>query len=110
MRFLSSYEGELREPLVWPQGIPVSIRVARRGVALLLSHGRGIGPQDVLKAVSGGLCRVAAGDPGFPRHETVTSVNFSWCLWEIRSTVEYSWRGLLDSTVVGAMEEDLISS
>ena len=23
--FLSSYDGELREPLVWPQGSPVSI-------------------------------------------------------------------------------------
>ena len=25
MGFLSSYDGELREPLVWPQGSPVSI-------------------------------------------------------------------------------------
>ena len=47
--FLSSYDGELREHLVWPQGSPVSIRVARGSVALLSSHGRGIGPHDALK-------------------------------------------------------------
>ena len=47
--FPSSYERELREPLVWPQGSPVSIRVARGSVALLSSHGRRIGPHDALK-------------------------------------------------------------
>ena len=64
--FLSSYDGELREPLVWPQGSSVSIRVARGSTALLLSHGRGIGPQDVLKGESQSLCRIASGNPGFP--------------------------------------------
>ena len=49
MGFLSSYEGELRELLMWPQGSPVSIRVARGSEALLSSHGRGIGPQDALR-------------------------------------------------------------
>ena len=49
VRFLLSYQRELREPLVWPQGSPVSIRVARGSVALLSSHGRGIGPHDALK-------------------------------------------------------------
>ena len=47
--FLSSYDGELREPLLWRQGSQVSTRVARGSMALLSSHGRGIGPQDVLK-------------------------------------------------------------
>ena len=47
--FLSSYDGELREPLVWPQASSVSILVARGSAALLSSHGRGIGPQDSLK-------------------------------------------------------------
>ena len=42
MGFLSIYDEELREPLVWPQGSPVSIRVARESTALLSSHGRGI--------------------------------------------------------------------
>ena len=50
--FLSSYDGELRDTLVWPQGIPVSIRVARGSAALLSSHGRGIGPQVALKGES----------------------------------------------------------
>ena len=50
--FLSIYDGELREPLVWPQGSPVSIRVLRGSTALLLSHGRGTGPQDTLKGES----------------------------------------------------------
>ena len=64
--FLSSYDGELREPLMWPQGSPVSIRVVKGSAALLSSHGRGIGPQDWLKGGSRGLSGVAAGKPGFP--------------------------------------------
>ena len=34
--FSSSYYGEFREPVEWPQGSPVSIRVSRweRGIAL----------------------------------------------------------------------------
>ena len=65
----SSYDGELREPLEWRQVSPVSIRVARgsaRVTALLLSHGREIGPQDALKGESRGLSRVAEGNTGFP--------------------------------------------
>ena len=34
----SSYDGELREPLVLPQGSPISIRVARGSWGLLSSH------------------------------------------------------------------------
>ena len=64
--FLSSYDEELREPLVWPQGSPVSIRVVRGSTALLSSHGRGIGPQESLKGEYRGLSGVAAGKPGFP--------------------------------------------
>ena len=47
--FLTSYDGELRENFVWRQGSRVSIRIARGSAALLLSHGRGIGPQGALK-------------------------------------------------------------
>ena len=36
----SSYVGELREPLVMPQGSPISIRVARGSWGLLSSHCR----------------------------------------------------------------------
>ena len=64
--FLSSYDRELRELLVLPQGSPVSIRVARGSVALLSSHSRGIVPQNTLKGESRGLSRIAAGNPGFP--------------------------------------------
>ena len=49
MGFLTSYDGELRENFVWRQGSRVSIRIARGSAALLLSHGRGIGPQGALK-------------------------------------------------------------
>ena len=73
MGFLSSYVGELRKPPVWLQGSPVSIRVASRRSGLLLSHGRGIGPQDAFKGESRGLSRVAARNPGFPRLVTVNS-------------------------------------
>ena len=34
---------------------------------------------------SRGLSRVAAGNFGFPRVATVTSGNFSWCLWGVRN-------------------------
>ena len=47
--FLTRYNGELREPLVWHQGNPVFIRDVRGSVALLSSHGTGIWPQDALK-------------------------------------------------------------
>ena len=53
--FLSSYDGELREPLLCPQGISVSIRIARGSTALLLSHGMGLRPQDALKGESRGI-------------------------------------------------------
>ena len=46
-------------------------------MALLSSHGRGIGPQDALKKDSRGLSRVAAGNPGFPRLVPVISGSFS---------------------------------
>ena len=68
---------------MWPQGSPLSIRVARGSAVLLSSHGRGIGPQDALKGQSRGLSRVAAGYPVFPRLVTVTSGSFSVCLWEV---------------------------
>ena len=88
---------------------PVSIRVARVCAALLLSHGREIGPQDALKAESRGLSRVEAGNPMFPRPVTVTSGSFSGCLWEVRNTVDLGGASR-DSTRFGAMEEGLILS
>ena len=47
---------------------------------MLSSHGREIGTQDMLKKESRGLSQVAAGNPGFPRLEPVTSGSFSGCL------------------------------
>ena len=84
--FLSNNDRELREPLVWPQGCSVSIRVARGSTAFLSSHGRGIRPQDALKGEFRGPSRVAAGNPGFPRFVKVTSGSFSLCLLEVRNT------------------------
>ena len=88
MGFLSSYNEELREHLVWPQGSPVSIRIMRGSAALLSSHSRGIGPQDVLKGESRDPSQVGAGNPGFPRLVKVTSGSFSLCLLEVRNTVD----------------------
>ena len=85
--FSSSYDRELREPLVLPQGIPVSIRVERGSWGLLSNHFRGIWPQDALKGEFQGLSRYAEGKPGFARLVTVTSGRFS-CLLEIRNTVD----------------------
>ena len=109
MGFLSSYDRELRDPLVWPQGSPVSIRVARWSAALLSSHGRIIRSQDALKGESRCLFQVATGKPGFPRLVMVTSGSFSGCLWEVRNTLELgmaSW----DSTGFDAIEEGPILS
>ena len=88
MWFLLSNNGELRKPLVWPQGSSVSIRVVRGSTALLSSHGRGIGPQYSFKGEYRGLSGVAAGNPGFPQYVTVTSGRFSGCLWEVRNIVQ----------------------
>ena len=107
--FLSSYDGELREPLMWPQGSPVSIRVERGNEAFPSSHGRVIGPQDTLKGEFQGLSRVASGNPGFLKLVMVTSGSFSWCLWELRNTVELGVASR-DSTWVSATEIGLISS
>ena len=76
MGFLTRYDGELREPLVWRQGSQVSMRVARGNASLLLSHGRGIGIQDALKEDFRGLSRVVSGNPVFPRLVPVTSGSF----------------------------------
>ena len=88
MEFLSSNAGEPTKPLMWPQGSSVSIRVAKGSMALLWSRGRGIGPQDASKGEYRGLSGVAAGNPGFPRHVTVTSGSFSGCLLEVRNIVQ----------------------
>ena len=57
--FLLRYHGELREPLVLPQGSQVSIRVARASARVLWSHGRGIRTQFAWKGESQGVSRVA---------------------------------------------------
>ena len=78
--FLTRYDGDLREPLVWRQGSQVSMWVQRGSTSFLLSHGRKIGPQDVLKKDSGGLTRDAAGNSVFPRLALMTSGSFLGCL------------------------------
>ena len=78
--FLTRYDSELREPLLWCQGSQVSMRGARGSASLLSCHGRGIRPRDVLKKDSPGLSCVAAQNPGFPRLVQVTSGSFSGCL------------------------------
>ena len=91
MVFLSSYDGELREHLMWPQGSPVSIQVARGSVELLFSHGRGIRRQDSLKNESRVLFRAAGGNLAFPRHLIVTSGSFSWCLGKAEILWSWEW-------------------
>ena len=88
MWFLSSYDFNIRESLVWHQGSPVSIRVVKGIVASLSSRGRGIRAQDALKGESRGLSRVVTGNPVFPGLVTVTSGSFSGCLLEVWNTVE----------------------
>ena len=109
MGFLSSYDGELREPLLQPQGSSVTIRVVSVSMAFLSSHGRRKGLQEALNWESRGLSQVAAGNPGFPQLVTVTSGSISGCLWEVRDTVELGGASR-DSSGFDVMEEGLISS
>ena len=85
------------------------MRVARGSASLLSSHGRGIGPQDVLKKDSRGLSQVEAGKSGVPRLVPETSGSFSGCLYEVRDTVGIGG-AFWDSTGFGAKEVGLISS
>ena len=62
--FLSRYHGELRQPLVLPQGSQVSFQVVRASAGVLWSHGRGIRPQFAWKGESQGVSRVVAGSVG----------------------------------------------
>ena len=78
-------------------------------MALLSSHGRGIETQNTLKGESQSLSRDVAGNPKFPQLVTEISGSFSWCLWEVRNSVDLGGASR-DSTVFGAMEEGLISS
>ena len=79
--FLSRYHGELREPLLLPQGSQVSIQVARGSAGLHWSHGREIRPQFTWKGESQGVSRCAAGSLGSiklpPGHEGASHL-VSW--------------------------------
>ena len=77
------------------------------GIALESCQGNRASRQ--FEGESQGLSQVVAGNHGFPELVTLTPRSLSWCLWEVRNTVELggaSW----DSTGVGAMEEGLILS
>ena len=56
--------GELKEPLLLPQGSHVSIQVVRGSARLLLGHSRGIRPQFTWKGESQLISLVAAGRLG----------------------------------------------
>ena len=62
--FLSRDHGELREPLVLPQGSQFSIRVTRGSAGLLWSHDRGIRPQFAWKVECQGVSPGATGSLG----------------------------------------------
>ena len=105
--FLTRYDGELREPLVWHQVRQVFMRMARGSVSLLSSHGRGIGIQDALKEDFRGFS-------GCVRKPCVPST----CAGDLRELlrVPLRRRDTVDlggasqaSTAFGVMEEGLIS-
>ena len=47
--FLSTYDGDARDPLVWPQESAVSMRVAKGLSGFLFTHSRGHGPHTDLR-------------------------------------------------------------
>ena len=111
MGFLSSYEGKSRSISCGPrevQGSPVSIQFVRGSAALLLSHGRGIGPQDG----EGGILRSFSSWGRKPWVPLTCDSDLRELLMVPMGGQEYCGvgRASLDSTLVGAMEEGLISS
>ena len=65
MEVLSSCDGDLRDPLVFPQESQVSIRVARGLLGFLSSRCRGIGPHLQLRPEPQGSSPVLAWISGF---------------------------------------------
>ena len=63
--FLSSYDGDLRDPLVGPQGGPVSPRVTRGLLRFVCSHCRGQGPHLELRPETPGSSPGPTGISGF---------------------------------------------
>ena len=59
--FLSSCEGDVKEPLMLPQGSQPSFQVARENLGFLSSCCRGIGPQVELRQETWDSSRVAMG-------------------------------------------------
>ena len=57
VRFLLSIDGELREPLVWPQGSPVSFRVARGSTTLLSCTAQESGFKRIERGISRSFSR-----------------------------------------------------
>ena len=86
--FLSSYDGDLRDPLVGPQGGPVSPRVTRGLLRFVCSRCRGRGPHLELRPetpgsspgptwISGFLCSVHRGVRASSRVEPCKSTLLS---------------------------------
>ena len=63
--FLSSYDGDLRDPLVWPQESPVSMRVAR-GLGIPLQSLPGLRSSSEVLAETSGFLFSADMDLGVP--------------------------------------------
>ena len=88
MGFLSSYNGQFREALLWPLGKSSLLSSCEVGRSIALESRQGNQTSrhiegEILKSL-----RIGAGNPGFPRLVMVTSGSFSWCLWEVRNTLE----------------------
>ena len=84
-----SYDGDLREPLVLPQGSPISIRVARGSWGFLSSHCRANRPQLVLCPETPCSSPMATG----------TSVLHSRLTPGVRPHLEWKQRILLSSQI-----------
>ena len=109
MGFLSSYNGQFREALLWPLGKSSLLSSCEVGRSIALESRQGNQTSrhiegEILKSL-----RIGAGNPGFPQFVTVTSASFSECLWEVRTTVDLG-EASRDSTGLGAMEEGIILS
>ena len=88
--FFSSCGGELREPLVLPQGSAISIRVARGSRGLLSNHCRANRPHLGLCPETLCFFPVVTGISGF--HSRFT--------WEVRPRLRWKLRTPLSSQVV----------
>ena len=111
MGFLSSYDGEIMEPLLWPKESPVSIQFARGGHDIALESRQG---NQASRRIEGRILRSFSNCGRKPWVPLTSDGDLRELLMVPMVSQEYcgvgGGAGSRQSTGVGSMEEGLISS